>query len=94
VTSYLSAVTVDRVSHRGEVIGPDQREVLNIALKSMAEWAAYPGFTVNLKGTLDRGKLADLVILDRNPLKVEPMAIRDISVMETIKEGNSIYVRP
>jgi predicted amidohydrolase YtcJ len=60
----------------------------------MTEWAAYQGFTEDLKGTLAPGKLADLVILDRNPLKVEPMAIRDISVMETIKEGNSIYVRP
>jgi predicted amidohydrolase YtcJ len=58
---------VDRVSHGGEVIGPDQREVLNIALKSMTEWAAYPGFTLNLKGTLYRGKLADLVILNKNP---------------------------
>ena len=36
---------------------------------------------------------ADLVILDRNPLKVEPMAIKDIKVVETIKEGKTIYTR-
>jgi hypothetical protein len=39
------------------------------------------------KGSLEPGKLADLVILDRNPLKVDPAAIKDIKVMETIKSG-------
>jgi predicted amidohydrolase YtcJ len=37
------------------------------------------------------GKLADLVILDQNPLKVEAMKIKDIKVMETFKEGKSIF---
>ncbi|MBP6564454.1 MAG: amidohydrolase family protein, partial [Burkholderiales bacterium] len=42
---------------------------------------------------LEVGKLADLVVLDQNPLKVEPMKIRDVKVVETIKEGRSIYKR-
>ena len=37
------------------------------------------------------GLLADFVILDKNPLKVETGMIKDISVLETIKEGESIY---
>ena len=45
------------------------------------------------KGSLEVGKLADLVILDQNPLKVEPMTIKDIKVVETIKEGKTIYRR-
>ena len=43
------------------------------------------------QGTLQSGKLADLVILDRNPLKVEPMEIKDIEVLETLKEGRTLY---
>ncbi len=43
------------------------------------------------KGTLEAGKLADLVILDQDPLKVAPMAIKDVKVVETFKEGRSIY---
>ena len=45
------------------------------------------------KGSLEPGKKADLVILDRNPLEVDAMAIKDIKVVETIKEGRSIYAR-
>ena len=37
------------------------------------------------------GKQADLVILDGNPLKVDPMAIKDIKVVETVKDSNTIY---
>jgi predicted amidohydrolase YtcJ len=37
------------------------------------------------------GKLADLVILDANPLAVDPAAIRDIKVIETVKEGRTIF---
>ena len=36
---------------------------------------------------------ADLVILDRNPLKVEPTAIKGIVVVETIKEGHTVFAR-
>jgi len=42
---------------------------------------------------LEAGKLADLVILDKNPLKVESTTIKDIVVLETIKEGKTIFTR-
>ena len=60
----------------------------------MTIWAAEQYGEQASKGSLEAGKLADLVILDRNPLKVEPMAIKDIKVVETIKEGKTIYRAP
>jgi predicted amidohydrolase YtcJ len=55
--------------------------------------AAYQLKEEKSKGTLEVGKLADLVILDKNPLKVESTTIKDILVVETIKEGNTVFKR-
>ena len=55
--------------------------------------SAYQHFEENEKGTLEVGKIADLVILTDNPLKVKPNDIKDIKVLETIKNGESIYVK-
>jgi len=88
---FVVWTAVNRVSRGGEVIGPDQRITPLEALKAITINAAYQYFEENSKGSIEPGKLADLVILDRNPLKVDPMAIRDIKVVETIKEGRTIY---
>ena len=63
------------------------------ALKAITLDAAYQYFEDDTKGTLEPGKLADMVILSANPLKVDPMTIRDIAVEETFKEGQSVYRR-
>ena len=57
----------------------------------MTDWAAYQYFEEKGKGTLEPGKLADLVILERDPLKVDPSSISTIKVLETIKEGRPIF---
>ena len=82
---------VNRVSRGGAVIGADQRVTPLEALKAMTINVADQYGEQTTKGSLEPGKLADLVILDRNPLKVEPMAIKDIKVVETIKEGKTIF---
>jgi len=82
---------VNRVSRSGQVIGEQQRATPYQALKAITSHAAYELFDENLKGTLSEGKLADFVILNQNPLTVEPMAIKDIKVVQTIKEGQTIY---
>ena len=83
--------TVNRVSRSGEVIGPEERVSPYVALLSITRWAAYQYFEEEQKGSLQAGKLADLVVLDRNPLKVDSMTLRNIRVLETIKEGKSVY---
>ena len=63
-------------------------------LKAMTAWAAEQYGEQASKGTLEVGKLADLVILDRNPLTVDPSKIMEIRVVETIKAGTTIYPQP
>jgi predicted amidohydrolase YtcJ len=84
---------VNRVSRGGAVIGADQRVTPMEGLKAMTLWSAEQHREGDSKGSLETGKLADLVILDGNPLKVKPMAIKDIKVLETVKEGKTIYKR-
>lgn len=83
--------TVNRVTRSGIILGPDQRLTPYEGLKTLTEWAALQHFEEDSKGTLAKGKLADLVILDRNPLKVDPMTIHDIQILQTIKEGKTVY---
>jgi predicted amidohydrolase YtcJ len=85
---------VNRISRGGAEVGPDQRVTPLEGLKAMTIWGAEQYGEQDSKGSLEPGKLADLVILDRSPLKVEPTAIKDIRVIETIKEGTTIYARP
>ena len=85
---------VNRISRAGAEIGPDQRVTPLEGLKAMTIWAAEQYGEQDAKGSLEAGKLADLVILDKNPLKVDKMAIKDIRVVETIKEGRSISRAP
>jgi len=56
----------------------------------MAIWAARQYCEQAGKGSLEPGKLADLVILDRSPLKVDHVRIKDIRFVETMKEGTTI----
>jgi len=82
---------VNRVSRAGEEIGPAQTVTPLEGLKTMTLWAAEQYGEQDRKGSLEPGKLADLVILDDNPLTVDPMSIRDIRVVETIKDGRTVF---
>jgi predicted amidohydrolase YtcJ len=95
VPSILALVDagVNRLSGSGKVVGPDERVAPYDALRAVTSTAAYQLKEEKTKGTLEPGKLADLVILDKNPLKVEPNTIKDIAVVETIKEGRPVYRR-
>jgi len=82
---------VERTSRSGKIIGPDERITPYEALKAITIWSAYQHFEEDKKGTLENGKLADLVILDKNPLKVNTEEIKDIQVLKTIKEGKIVF---
>lgn len=84
---------VNRTSATGVVVGPDQRITPYQALRAVTASAAWQLKEEKSKGTLEAGKLADLVVLDRNLLEVPPATIKDIAVVETIKEGKTVYRR-
>ena len=87
----MVGISVERKSRSGKIIGANEKLTPYEALKGITIWSAYQQFEEKTKGTLEQGKLADLVILDMNPLKVSEEKIKEIKVLETIKEGVSVY---
>ena len=83
--------TVTRRSRSGDIIGPAQRVDVITALKAMTIWPAWQHFEEASKGSIEPGKLADLVILSDDPTAVDPEALDQIKVLETIKEGITVY---
>jgi hypothetical protein len=75
------------------LVGADQRVTPLEALKAQTLNVAQQYGEQASKGSLEVGKRADLVVLDQNPLKVDAMKIKDIQVVETYKDGKSIYKR-
>jgi hypothetical protein len=86
------AATVTRRSRSGDIIGPDQRVDVITALKAMTLWPAYQYFEEDRKGSIEIGKLADLVILSADPTAVDPETLDRLTVAETVKEGRTIYL--
>jgi len=83
--------TVTRRSRSGDIIGPDQRVDVMTALKAMTLWPAWQHFEEDTKGSIEVGKLADFVILDKDPTAVDAETIDQIKVVETIKEGVTVF---
>jgi predicted amidohydrolase YtcJ len=80
-----------RESRSGEIIGPDQRVDAYTALQALTTGPAYQFFEEDRKGKIKVGLLADFVIIENNPLKQDVAEIRNNDVIETIKEGNTVY---
>ncbi|ADE54371.1 amidohydrolase [Coraliomargarita akajimensis] len=83
--------TVTRRSRSGDILGPDQRVDVLTALKAMTLWPAWQHFEEASKGSIEVGKLADFVILDQDPTAINPEDLDQIKVLQTIKEGVSVY---
>ena len=82
---------VNRQTRSGDVLGPDERVSPMEALRAITIDAAYQYFEEDSKGSLEIGKRADLAILSADPTQVEPLAIADITVLETIKDGVTVF---
>ncbi len=83
--------TVTRRSRSGDIIDPAQRVDVLTALRAMTIWPAWQHFEEERKGSIEQGKLADLVILSADPTAVDPETLDRIEVLETIKDGETVF---
>lgn len=89
----LSSV-VTRRTRSGDILGADQRIPVDVAIKSITIWAAYQHYEEANRGSIEVGKLADFVVLDKNPHSIPIEELKDLKVLQTIKEGKTIYTAP
>ena len=73
------------------VLNPGERVSVESAIRAMTSEAAWQLFSEHEIGSLETGKLADLVILEEDPRRVAPDAIRTIRVLETWMNGERVY---
>jgi predicted amidohydrolase YtcJ len=85
--------TVNRTSRSGAVIGPDERVTPYEAMKMVTLWGAEQFGEQATKGSIKEGKLADLVVLSDNPITMDPAKINQVQVLETIKDGKTVWVQ-
>jgi predicted amidohydrolase YtcJ len=83
--------TLDGKNSEGWI--PEQKISVEQALKAYTINAAYASFEEKIKGSIEIGKLADFVILDKNILEIEPSQIRETKVLQTVVGGKTIFER-
>lgn len=87
----LASTSVNRTTKNGLLINANQRVSSWQAMKSITIDAAWQLRMDNKLGSIEKGKYADLVILEQNPLKINPEDLSKIKVLETIVAGNSVW---
>ena len=85
---------VNRLRSSGKVINPEERITVEEAIRAVTITPAYSTFEEDLKGSIEVGKLADLVVLGRDPLTVSPTELGNIPVMRTMIGGDFLYTNP
>jgi hypothetical protein len=82
---------VTRKSSNGKVYGEAQKVSVEDAIKIWTLGSAYASFEEKIKGSIEKGKLADFVILSKDPRTVNPDSIMNIKVLKTVIGGKSVF---
>ena len=82
---------VTRKTKTGAILEPREKISVLDAIRGVTINSAYQYFEEDKKGSIKEGKYADLIIVDKNPLKIDIEKIKDIKVLETIKKGKTVY---
>ena len=71
---------------------PEQKITVDQALTAYTRNAAFASYEEDIKGSLEPGKLADFVLLDRDITTINPAQIRDVKVLRTVVGGKVVFV--
>ena len=83
--------TTNRKTRSGKVLGEEQKISTYAALEAMTINAAYQHFEDDIKGTIEVGKQADLVVLSEDPLSIHPEKLLNVKVVATYSKGTEIF---
>lgn len=89
----LAWVAVNRITADGTLLAPEERIPMYNALQAITSNAAFVLRMDDAIGTIKAGKKADFVILAENPMKIEPIKLKDVKVLETVYEGKSFPIK-
>jgi predicted amidohydrolase YtcJ len=84
-------IEVTRLTDRGKVMHGEEKITRAEALKTHTIWPAYLQFAEKERGSIEAGKLADLVVIDRDYLSCPEQQIKDIQLVMTILNGRIVY---
>lgn len=84
---------VTRRTRTGRTIGPEEAITLKEALRLYTWNGAYLGKEEHIKGSIEPGKYADIVVLDRDILNISPEELKDVKVDITIVDGRIVFQR-
>ena len=83
-----------RELHTGQALAPEERLTVLQALEMYTRNPAYIGFEEKQKGSLEPGKLADFIIVDRDVLSIPPEQLKEVQVLKTFVGGEIVYAKP
>jgi predicted amidohydrolase YtcJ len=78
----------------GEILAPEERLTVPEAIKLYTLNGAYVGFEEKDKGSLEAGKLADFIVIDRDIFRVDPEQLKDVKVLTTYVSGRPVFEAP
>jgi predicted amidohydrolase YtcJ len=87
--AFQSQVT--RTDFRGTLWGPSQRITVEEAIRVATLHGAYASYEENLKGSIEPGKLADLVVLGQDPTQIDPFQLINVPIERTMVGGRWVY---
>ena len=83
--------TTNRQTRSGKILGKQQRISTYSALEAMTINAAYQHFEDDIKGSIEVGKQADLVVLSQDPLSIDTKNLLELNVVATFSRGVEVF---